>query len=262
MSVNPGVTGTFPLDESLPVDPSQPYDKQTNPAEFWGAYAMERTNQVVGSWYEVYPGYGGWKSGQVAFAKAYLGVKWTEFRKMFVELFDGVFKQASTRRYIKEVMMRRAGKYIPVRTGHLYDAIFRSLYFNNKHWGNTRHLMTMWFRWPLDRPMPIKGQTGHAPPANGHGDPWGVIGMPIKYQAPNIQFLGVGPRGGLIYGLNDPLAQPDPTPFIIEEGIKQMQDMFRNVYQGLRVKMVHRATAGAVTVSGGGQSWNISPKTP
>lgn len=260
MSVNPGVKGTFPLDESLPVDPTQPYDKLTNPAEYWGAYVMERTNQVPGSFYELFPGYASMRhGGRPQAAIDFVGKIWYDFRKMFVALFDSVMKSPSTRRFVKEIMMRNAGKYIPVRTGHLYDAIFRSLYFNNEHPFSSRHLVKMWFRWPLDRPMPIKGMVAHTFPATGYGDQWGIIGMPVKYQAPNVNPIAYGPRGGVIYGLNDPSAMSDPTPMIIQEGIKQMQDMFRDVYQGLRIKMVVNNPNIHVKVSGGGQDVELLP---
>jgi len=245
VSVNPGVKGTFPMDETLHTA---------------GAYAMETTNQVPGSWFEFLPGYASMHSGQVAYALARTGKTWIDFRRMFVEIFEKSFTSAATRRFLKLVMMRNAGKFIPVRTGHLYDALFRSLYFTYAKWGNARHIMQMWFRWPIDRPFPIKGLVAHSPPAKGHGDVGGIINMPIKYQAPNVQFLGPGPKGGLLFGLNDPVAQSDPTPFIIESGIKQMQNMFRDVYQGCKVMMVHRTLTGTsaqVRVSGGGTEFFI-----
>jgi hypothetical protein len=245
VSVNPGVTGTFPMAETRGS---------------FGTIMTETTNQTPGSFYEIYPGYGGWKRGQVAFAKAYLGEKWTDFRRDFARFFTKIVRNANTRRFYKLIMMQRVGKYIPVRTGHLYDALFRSLYFTHKPFRNYGHVMMMWFRWPLDRPMPIKGQTGHLPPAKGHGDPWGVIAMPIKDQAPNIDFIGYGPRGGLLYRLNDPVAMSDPTPKIKEEGLKQMSDMMRDVFKGMLVKKVHRFTAGQVRVSGGGTQISIQPK--
>lgn len=243
MSINPNVKGTFPMDET----------------KFRvRAGLMESTNQIEGSYYELFPGYASLIHAHNA-AWGFIGKHWADFRTMFVEFFHQVFTQASTRKFIKQIMMDRAGKYIPVRTGHLYDALFRSIFFTHKSWGNSRHLMTCWFRWPLDRPFPIPGLTAHLPPAKGHGDTTGVINMPIKYQAPNIQFLGVGPRGGLIYGLNDPQAVNDPTVHIIEEALLQMRDMFRDAYKGLIIKLYNkkRGLTGAVTVKGG-----IGPGTP
>jgi hypothetical protein len=248
VSVNPGVKGTFPMaDTKFTV----------------GAYAMETTNQVPGSWFEFLPGYASMHEGQRALALLKTGKTWIEFRRMFVEIFDDTFEKPSTRRFLKLIMMRNSGKHIPVRTGHLYDAIFRSMYFKNAHWGNARHIMMMFFRWPVSRPFPIPGVVNHVPPATGHGDPTGIIDMPIKYQAPNVNFIGVGPRGGLIYGLNDPLAQNDPTVSIIQDGIKQMQNMIRDVFQGCKVMMIHRTLTGTnaqVRVSGGGTFINIIDK--
>jgi hypothetical protein len=247
MSINTGVKGAFPMSET---------QVQFGPAAF------ETTNQIPGSFYEIYPGYASQKRGTKTSAIMLLGKTWIDFRRAFVEFFDFVFNQPSTRKFIKEIMMLNVGKYIPVRTGHLYDTLFRSLYFTNAHWGNSRHVMIMFFRWPLDRPFPIKGLVAHTFPAVGYADPTPIIDMPIKYQAPNITFIGVGPKGGLLYGLNDPAAISDPTPTIIDQGIKQMRDMFRDVYQGMIVKCIHRGTSPQVRVSGGGTNVQLVQTPP
>ena len=215
---------------------------------------MESTAQVKGSFYELMPGV---TSGKVAAARAIFGMKWTDIRRMFVQVFDKMFADKMNQRTIREVIMRNTWKYFPVRTGHLYDYIFRFMQMSNSHYYNTRHMLRFYNRWPVDRPWPIKGNVSHTWPSTGHSK---LPDLPVILKPPNAQLIAIGPQGGHLFSLNDPRAVNDPIPYVHGAAIQEGRMQLRNLFTGLRIKltMSMQKQSGAVTVVGGTQT-NIKP---
>jgi hypothetical protein len=215
---------------------------------------VESTAQVKGSFYELMPGV---TSGKVAAATALFGMKWTDIRRMFVNVFDRMFGNKQNQRIIREVIMKNTWRKFPVRTGHLFDYIFRFMEMSNTHFYNTRHMLRFYNRWPIDRPWPIKGNVNHTWPNTGHGK------MPIPppiLLPPNAKLIAQGPKGGLLFSLNDPQAVNDPIPYVHGAAIQEGRMQLRNLFTGLRIKLTMQVKnqTGAVSVVGGSQT-NIKP---
>jgi hypothetical protein len=162
------------------------------------------------------------------FMNAY-GMKWTDFRRMFSDLWESGFDDDT----LKQNIGNQIYPFIPTRTGHLYDTIMRDMFFTRDSSYHSRHALDCQTDWPGDRPYPIKGNVSHIG-EKGYGE---MPLPPLKFVSPLVNGPFIGPRGGLYWMLNDMSAENDPSLVLEEEILKAVEQQAVDLFQGLKITM-------------------------
>ncbi len=163
------------------------------------------------------------------------GMKWTDLRKHMVAAFVSPLRDPD----IIESVKQKTHQFIPLRTGHLMDAIFKTMRLTRNSWYSSHFFANFSYEWPLDRPIFIRGRVKHTPPDQGYGD-WGTVRLtePIPIARSDVIYVTAG--GNALYSLNDPQAQANIPPElerVIQEEIRNDYEMmFNTILITLRIK--------------------------
>lgn len=166
---------------------------------------------------------------------ARFGMKWTDLRKHMVTAFTSELRDPD----IIEEIKQRSHQFIPLRTGHLMDAIFKSMRLSRNSWYSSHFFANFSYEYPPDRPLFIRGRVKHAPPDKGYGD-WGTVRLtePIPISRVDVDHVTEG--GNALYNLNDPQAQANIPPElekIIEDEIREdFMNMFNTILITLHIR--------------------------
>jgi hypothetical protein len=226
------------------------------------------TNQqeVAGTFWELFPGYASIKVGglgsRVNMALALFGKRWVDIRRMFVEFWQLTMSDFGVHEVIKAHLRDKMWKIFPVRTGHLFDYVFRTMSFMWASQMNARHTVSIHYLWPGDRPWPIAGLVPHMN-AEGHSK----LPIPaIIHFPPNADRTPrIGPRGGHIYRLNDPQAVEDPVTDLNFEIREALIDIARCLFQGTRCILHIRLSGkaqGVMISQYGNYAETVNPSGP
>lgn len=197
--------------------------------EDYTKFATNQDTVAQGTFWELFPGFIASKHRHRVAYHMY-GKHWVSIRKAFSELWERVFNDLSFKDLFFKLMRQQTWRVFPVRTGHLFDYVHRTMWLDISSDYNSRHQIRMSFLWPADRPYPIPKRVAHSG-EEGHAQ---LPLLGIMYPPPNAQFLRIGPRGGRIYRLNDPQARNDPLQTINYEVSRELLDVTRCIFQGTR----------------------------
>ncbi len=163
---------------------------------------------------------------------ARFGMKWTDLRRHMVAAFISEQRDPD----IIETVKQKTHQFIPLRTGHLMDAIFKSMRMTRNSWYNSHFFANFSYEWPLDRPIFIKGRVKHTPPDKGYGD-WGTVGLTEPIPISRVSVEHVTANGNALYNLNDPQAQANIPPELEKVIEKEIRDDFEQMFSHVLITL-------------------------
>lgn len=154
------------------------------------------------------------------------GMSWIEMRRKMRADFTSKKRDAQ----IIERVKQKVNQFIPLRSGHLMDHIFKTMRIIRSSWYNSHYFCDFSYEWPTDRPRYIHGKTKHTPPETGRGY-WGPIKLTEPIPMSRVSTQRVTATGlTAIYNLNDPQAEANVPPEIERVGLLEIEDDYATLF--------------------------------
>jgi hypothetical protein len=161
---------------------------------------------------------------------AMYGMKWTDIRSLWKYLWN---LDDDDEEVLDRIRLRLQA-YVPVRSGHLYDYLCRTMYLERFSWYSTQYWIDFNCLYPADRPNPITGRVSHLF-EKGYGDQFPM--PPLIYRHPNINGPYIGPRGGSYYWMNDPGARYDFLQQLEDDAVAILEDQTAELFNDLLITL-------------------------
>ncbi|WP_371805470.1 hypothetical protein [Candidatus Lokiarchaeum ossiferum] len=163
-------------------------------------------------------------NGAVVMTHTSAAVKWYDIRKLLQHVFLNI-GFANLYERIKLKIMR----WVPVRSGKLLDTILNTLNIIKRVYYGSNFLSQLSYVWNSDRPYPVTPNVKHS----------GQVGYGEFYQPrhtiPNRKLIKKTSKNGALWLLNDPMSVEDPTPFINNIGIDEIENQVVDAFNTIKV---------------------------
>ncbi len=158
----------------------------------------------------------------MSFMQKTYGMTWTQMKRSMRALF----RSDARDKRISDTIKRKVERFIPLRTGHLMDFIFKSMRIIRSSYYSS-YFATLIFDYPKDRPTFIRNPK-HGPPDTGYGE-WGTVKLIEPIPIARVSVAHITGSGNALYNLIDPQAENHPIREIKKVGLKELKDDYATI---------------------------------